>query len=272
MNEILFIGYDAKHTKDFAFDFPENKDFYLLLLITSPAEVFLDGQWQYVCANSVILFPPEQEIHYRACGEVYSNDWIRFVSDETYVTSFPLQGIPFPVSDPEYCHHLIKLLTWEAAFTSRNSEWLISDLMHALFLKLNENTTDILPSSHSSTILNLRKQIYNQPQRDWTVPLMAEYLHISTGYLQSLYKSSFGISCMDDVIEGRIRLAKDQLMYTDKTIAEIAEFCGYCNVEHFCRQFKQNMSVTPKQYRFMQTQKNGCTAPNHANMNGKLIR
>lgn len=255
MNEILFIGYDSKHTKDFIYELPGTQDFYLLLLITSPAEVFINSEWQYVNANTMILYPPKQEVHYRACGEYFSNDWIRFVSDEAYVTGFPLQGVPFPAADPEYCRHLIKLLTWESSFSSPNSEWLISDLMHALFLKLNENTTEILQCSHSSSLLKLRKQIYNQPQKDWTVPMMADSLHISAGYLQSLYKSAFGISCMDDVIEGRIRLAKDQLMYTDKTIAEIAEFCGYRNVEHFCRQFKQNMSITPKQYRVEQTGK-----------------
>lgn len=271
MNEILFIGYDAKHTKDFEFNITENNDFYLLLLITSPSEMYINGEWQYVAANSVILYPPYQEIHYRACGDFYADDWIRFVSDETYVTSFPLQGVPFPVSDPEYCHHLIKLLTWEASFTSRNSEWLISDLMHALFLKLNENTSEMLNQSHSFDILNLRKQIYNQPQKDWTVPMMAESLHISTGYLQSLYKSCFGTSCMDDVIEGRIRMAKDQLMYTDKTIVEIAEFCGYRNVEHFYRQFKQNMSITPKQYRTLNTVTATARTPDHKNMNGKLL-
>ena len=37
---------------------------------------------------------------------------------------------------------------------------------------------------------------------------------------------------MDDCINARIRLAKDQLRYTGKTIAAISEFCGYHNVEN----------------------------------------
>ena len=78
---------------------------------------------------------------------------------------------------------------------------------------------------------------------------MAEQLHISPGHLQLLYKQQFGISCMDDVIDFRLRKAKDLLAYTEQSIAEIAEQCGYKNIEHFCRQFRKNTDTTPGRFR-----------------------
>ena len=78
---------------------------------------------------------------------------------------------------------------------------------------------------------------------------MAQKLHLSEGYLQTIYRNAFGISCMDDCIRARIRLAKDQLLYTEKTVAAAAEFCGYRNVEHFCRQFKQSTGLSPREFR-----------------------
>ena len=54
---------------------------------------------------------------------------------------------------------------------------------------------------------------------------------------------------MDDCIRARIRLASDQLLYSEKTVAETAEFCGYRNVEHFCRQFKQYTGLSPREFR-----------------------
>ena len=63
---------------------------------------------------------------------------------------------------------------------------------------------------------------------------------MSTGHLHLLYKQKFGLSCMDDVIASRIRKAKDLLIYTDHSIVEICEQCGYQNLEHFCRQFHKN--------------------------------
>lgn len=70
------------------------------------------------------------------------------------------------------------------------------------------------------------------PQFAWNVPEMADSLHVSAGHLQFLYKQKFGISCMDDVIDARLRKAKDLLLYTDQNISEIAGQCGYKNVEH----------------------------------------
>lgn len=249
MNEIQFMGYSAKHTEDFVYEFSENHDFYLFILTNTPAYFLIDGTLHEYPAHSAILYAPGQKIYYRACGTEYRNDWLRFITDETFVTKFPVLGVPFTVGDPEYCHNLIKLLTWESSFTSLNSEIIISNLLRVLFLKLNEDSTRHEPIIHAGSLLNLRKQIYNSPQLAWNISHMAERLHLSTGYLQLLYKNMFGISCMEDVIEGRIRMAKDQLMYTVKTIGEISEYCGYNNVEHFCRQFRQVCGCTPNQFR-----------------------
>lgn len=248
MNYLDFLGYGTMHPADYVYISP-NDDCYLLLLTRTPAEFFINGSFHEYPANSAILFPPRHTAHYRACCGEYRDDWIRFRSDEPFVLQFPKQGVPFPVSDMEYCHNLIMLLTWESALTSSSSELIISNLLFVLFSKLREDAVNQTVSPHTDALQNLRKQIYNKPQKDWNVSLMAEQLHISAGYLQSLYKKMFNISCMDDVIEGRIRLAKEQLIYTTHTIQAISELCGYQNVEHFCRQFRKKTGLTPLQFR-----------------------
>ncbi|MDE7223046.1 MAG: AraC family transcriptional regulator, partial [Acetatifactor sp.] len=103
--------------------------------------------------------------------------------------------------------------------------------------------------SHAPQLLELHKKIYNHPHLPWNIQSMAEELHLSAGYLQILYKKMFGISCMDDVIASRIRMASEQLVYTEKPVTEIAETCGYRNVEHFCRQFRKQTGFTPSAFR-----------------------
>jgi AraC-like DNA-binding protein len=92
-------------------------------------------------------------------------------------------------------------------------------------------------------------EIYREPNREWTIYLMAEKLNISTGYLEEIYKNTFGVTCMTDVINSRINLAKKYLLYDNRSIAEIANLCGYHNMEHFFRQFKKKTGVTPNQFR-----------------------
>lgn len=272
MNEIDFIGYSATHSNDFVYDVPNGHTCYLLLLISSTAELLIDNDIMQVPANSAILYTPGYRVYYRAANEEYKNDWIRFHSDESFVEQFPLKNVPFSVSDPEYCHTLIKLLTWESSFVSASSESVISHLLRVLFSKLYESSADSPANLHTHALIDLHKKIYNNPQFPWNINQMSEELHLSTSRLQTLYKKLFGSSCMDDVIEGRLRRAQDQLKYTSKSIQEIAESCGYNNVEHFCRQFRQHNGCTPGQYRKASAKNNEAASPSHFTLGGKEFR
>ncbi|WP_325050432.1 helix-turn-helix domain-containing protein [Cohnella endophytica] len=96
--------------------------------------------------------------------------------------------------------------------------------------------------------MRLRTAIQKDPGNCWTVSEIADYLQVSPGYLLNIYKKAFGVSCMDDVIRSRIRLAKEFLIHSAESIADIASHCGYQNVEHFCRQFKKITGESPRTY------------------------
>lgn len=249
MNQIHFMGYDGTHAEDFIFDISKGYDCYLLLLTHTPAYFWVDGELKQYPAGHAILYPPEHKIYYTACHTPYTNDWIRFSSDEAFVLQFPVTGVPFQVSDMEYCHNLFQLLTWESAFISGNSELIITELLRVLFMKLYKDASHNVRHPHEQSLMSLRKNIHNRPQLPWSLQQMADDLHLSTGHLQLLYKKMFGTSCMDDVISARIRIAKDQLIYTSYSISKVAERCGYNNTEHFCRQFRQVTGISPGQYR-----------------------
>ena len=269
MNEIDFIGYSAVHPDNFVYDVPNGFPGYLLLFITSAAELLTEDKIVRVSANTAILYTPGCRIYYRAAGEEYRNDWIRFRSDHSFVEQFPLRNVPFSVIDPEYCHQLFKLLTWESSFSSSESEANISHMLRVLFSKLRESTMNGTANLHTHELIALHKKIYNNPQLSWNVNRMAEELHLSASHVQTLYRKQFGSSCMDDVIEGRLRRAQDLLEYTEYSIREIAERCGYNNVEHFCRQFRQHNGCTPGQYRKNALRDKTENPPTHYTLGGR---
>lgn len=78
---------------------------------------------------------------------------------------------------------------------------------------------------------------------------IAKGLNISTSYFQHIYKKLFGVPVNQDIIKGRIEHAARLLMETDASVSEIAEQCGYENLEHFSRQFKKIKKVSPQKYR-----------------------
>lgn len=247
---IYYVGYDAAHPGDFIYDIPDGHDFWLLILTQTPAEFWVQGEIREYPANCAVLFPPRQKIMYRACSGHFVNDWVRFETDESYVleTALP-RGVPIPVPDPGYCRQLFQLLATENFFSCDYRELSIDYLFRILFNKLLEAFQSKENSPHYLKLLNLRKAIHNRPGAEWSVPSMADDVHLSPGYLQTLYKATFGISCMDDVIQCRIRLAKERLIHGSLRIADISELCGYRNVEHFSRQFRRIVGCTPREYR-----------------------
>lgn len=103
--------------------------------------------------------------------------------------------------------------------------------------------------TYLNSLLELRKQIYKEPQKHWTVDLMSQTMLLSRAYFQRLYKKNFGVSAMADVITARIALAKQLLTSERRSIAEIATACGYDSEIYFMQQFKKETGMTPTQFR-----------------------
>ena len=250
MTTIYYIGYDACHPDNFVFDVPEGHDCWLLVITQTPAQFWVDGEMKEYPEHCAVLYPPHHKILYRACVNQYVNDWVRFDSTESYATEVTIPfGVPFHLSDPEYCHKLVQLLSTENFLTNDYRELSIDYLFRLLFNKLMESCKHSRNAPQYQNLLELRRAIHNNPANPWTVSVMADYLHLSHGYLQTLYKNTFGISCMDDVIGCRIHLAKELLIHGSHTINEIAARCGYTNIEHFCRQFRKETDCSPRDFR-----------------------
>lgn len=250
MNNIRYVEYDATHTHDFVFDIPEGHDCWLLIVTQTPATFLVDGEYREYPANCAVLYRPNQRIYYRACQESYANDWIRFDTDEHYVTMTPITcGIPFIIHDPAYCHKIFQLIFSEDVLSNTYKEINIDNLLRILFNKLLESFDHHPVSPLYRSLTELKKSIYRQPNLNWTVAMMADRLNISAGHLQAIYKETFGISCIEDVIHSRIELAKKYLLYDHYSTVEIASLCGYHNVEHFFRQFKKMVGMSPTVFR-----------------------
>ena len=98
-------------------------------------------------------------------------------------------------------------------------------------------------------LYNLRKEIYRNPQEEWTIDKICGKIGLSRSYLQHQYKEFFSVSCVGDVISARISKAKDLLLSSNLKVSEIAERCGYSNITHFIKQFKSVVGISPDKFR-----------------------
>lgn len=129
----------------------------------------------------------------------------------------------------------------------------IGQLMRAFFLKIQGALAVEKMPLHYTELNQLRQRIYNHPEYAWTLPFMAEQVHMSPRYLHTLYKELFSTTCVQDVIASRVQKAKHLLRYSKQNISQIASEYGYNNIEHFYRQFQKETGEKPSHYREMRS-------------------
>ena len=78
---------------------------------------------------------------------------------------------------------------------------------------------------------------------------IANSIHMSPNYFHKLFTSTCGISPLQYLTSIRIEKAKSELMYSERSIAQIADSCGFNSYTYFCTVFKRNCGVTPGEFR-----------------------
>ena len=217
----------------------------------SPAYYIVDGKRIVMPAHTIVLYPPFSSIEYGSIeGENFSDDWIRFYTDEPFICNGIIPfATPFKAMEHIFISELIHLLAIENFFQNQFREFTIQSLFQILFSKLRESLSSKSKDFRELALQQLHMNIKNNPASPWNVPDMAKQLYISPRHLQKLYQKRYGISCMEDVIKNRLILAREKLASTHLPIYKIAEMCGYSNTEHFSRQFKKQFGMSPNAFR-----------------------
>jgi YesN/AraC family two-component response regulator len=78
---------------------------------------------------------------------------------------------------------------------------------------------------------------------------VAGYIHLNPSYFSALFKEQTGFTFSEYVTRSRIQKAKELLLQTRLTIADIAEQVGYQTSKYFIKLFKEYEGTSPNQYR-----------------------
>lgn len=77
---------------------------------------------------------------------------------------------------------------------------------------------------------------------------LANTVGLSPNYLGQLFKRKFGRTFNEQLKLIRLKYAKNLLKYSNYSIADISEYCGFKTISYFIQCFKNEYNITPKQY------------------------
>ncbi|MBQ1518981.1 MAG: helix-turn-helix transcriptional regulator [Ruminococcus sp.] len=208
--------------------------------------------------GTAVILDDKDSFEFFPEGKALVYDWICFDAegDGDLMESFEaVLNRPVCYTDSEFIFPLIRNIMAEYYSLETRRVKMLDNLMRILLMKLSESglcheekaVHTAVP--HYSMLVELREKIYRNPQQKWNVDTMAADVNMSRSYFQHVYREVFGVSCISDVISGKIEKAKEILNETNCTVSQVAAMCGYDNEEHFMRQFKKIVGVTPTKYR-----------------------
>ena len=252
---IMNLTMDANGGKNFSFTSSNPRNGHLFVRFKSNAVVLTKSGYVNAKPGDYVFYHKQETTIYRSYQEdAFVHDFFRFdITDEKFKDYNLPTATLFSVPFSEKLETLLKMLT-QTYFTPSQRRTEALYLTGSLFLSsISEHLTqfgmNVQQDAKYPMLLDMRFDIYHYPQRSWTVDAMAKRAMVSVSYFQHIYKETFGISPINDVIQARVTMAENLLLFSDKKESEIAALCGYNNVEHFVRQFRKCKGITPSRFR-----------------------
>ena len=245
---------DFRHEQGFVIDRPDGNDMYTILLFKQPLTLWQNGELIDVPKNSCIIFSRWAKQLYYNDAAPYTHDGVFFDGDDPGEL-FAELGIPvntlFSVRDPKAISYLMKDIAAEAVIKETHSPQIIDLQIRTLIYKLADaiHQSRHYESGYYEEFTEIRQEMFRAPGKEYRVEALAERVHLSVSRFQHLYRAFFGTTLTQDLIQSRIEHAQYLLRSGGGSVSQIASACGYNSTEHFLRQFKRTVGVSPGKYR-----------------------
>ena len=105
------------------------------------------------------------------------------------------------------------------------------------------------PAHTTEPIARLLAEIERTYAADISLSRMAAFAGFTPPYFSAYFRKTVGIGFAEYLRERRMLAAGSLLQSSDKTVSEICFACGFRNLSHFLRTFRQFYGMTPKVYR-----------------------
>ncbi len=234
----------------------KNLESYLVVLVLSGSGTLMYQNLIYPLEKGSCFFIDcmEPYFHQSSSSDPWELIWVHFhgSSSREYYRYFSAKSAPVlkPQSFPELQETLERLLEVNTdsdlsveIFSSR----LIVELLSLLLLDITRSQTEKHPGHQK--MAQVRQYLNEHYTEKFSLDALSEEFFISKFHLSREFRALYGITLNQYVIARRITLAKKLLRFSDYTLEEIAESCGFYDASYLNRQFKKSEGIRASDFR-----------------------
>jgi AraC-like DNA-binding protein len=150
----------------------------------------------------------------------------------------------------EHYHLVFSIREWVRRYAARQCE-----SRDAVFREpVVDYTPDHLEQSHEKSRISAAVDIVHRRYMEKvSVEEIASQCCMSADTLRRHFHRAFGASVREYTKRYRVQRAAELLLYNDLPVMQVAGQVGYNDISLFCRIFKQEMKMTPGEYRKQRT-------------------
>ena len=162
------------------------------------------------------------------------------------------------VKMPNDVHQEFLSLVNEINKPKENTYRFVEALVVRLLISIERSLTTNLPNEQKSYLnIHSQKEIVERVEaymkrnlhRELNHKELADEFHLSTSHLARIFRNATGATLTKKLTQLRITKAKQLLLESSLPIYEVSFSVGYTSFSHFAKVFRQEVGVTPGDYR-----------------------
>jgi len=243
--ETLGQGEKIRISSNPVYSYPTHIHTYCEMILYEPfdGEITVNAQQIRPDSCCVILIAP-LDLH-RVW--VRKDGGARFIKVELIAEKAERSAIVTDVAPNDFLRHIFE----ELLHCGQDESYAYLLAMTALHIiqKIGQTIPLGVDSPANQLAMQAVKTIYENYCKPITLDTCAKELFVSPQYLSKVFKNMVGVGFSRFLSELRLNHAAYLLTNTTQPITQICFECGFGNLSHFLRRFKQKFGVSPSDYR-----------------------
>ncbi len=230
-----------------------HRDVFILHYVVSGKGVFQGQPFDKNCGYLVV--PGELEIITADEKDPYESYWIIFkgtlAPEIIKLCGLEKRCHVFPFDKNAECAKILHSVLFDEIYSNDYTEAFSLQAAFNSIISIHTNENRVISSSVNLTARDLAMIFEKNYQQDLKINDLAESFHYSRNHLYSIFKSEYGISPQDYLLNLRIEKAKQLLSREDMklSVKEVAYAVGFRDQLYFSKLFKKRTGSSPLEFR-----------------------
>lgn len=256
---VIYANY-AAHTKPHSVKFNDGLNFYLFRLqAEGTCRALVAGKYETIIPGDLLIYPPGQPYELNVQPRrALDSDAVQPVGDyflagngEWLDSWWSNRSLPTKtnIGFDDTVITLWKHIVNEKNKVMHNQEEIMDYLLRTLCLTLEQVIEVKQRPKETDIAYKLKQFVENHAHESLSLETISDSVGLSVSRSSYLFKAAFGQSLFSYCIDVRLKLAQQQVLYSNLALEQVAEKSGFQSYPHFSRAFRERFGHSPGEYR-----------------------